>query len=106
MSGRVYIAGPVTGVKDDNRPEFTSVAAQLRALGFHVENPLENEPPADPTWENWMRLALRQLLTCDRVVLLRGWEHSRGAKLEMQLAAKLGIECVEWAYAEEGANVQ
>lgn len=98
----VYIAGPMTGIPGFNYPEFNSVAAQLRALGLKVENPAENLPiKAKMEWSDWMRLGIIQLMRCDRVVLLRGWENSPGAKLEFQLATKLGIECVEWAYAEE-----
>lgn len=38
-----------------------------------------------------MRLALRQMLTCDAVALLPGWQQSRGALLEHTVAIDLGI---------------
>lgn len=88
---RVYIAGPMTGLPDANYPAFNAVAAHLRGLGFHVENPAENMPPDPPTWANWMRIALRQMLTCEEVVLLPGWETSRGATLERSIAGALGL---------------
>ena len=99
MTMRVYIAGPMTGLPDDNYPAFHAAAEKLRAAGFVVENPAENDPPADPTWENWLRIALRQMLTCDAVVLLPGWHRSKGARLESQVAEQLGLTVVDAAEA-------
>lgn len=98
---RIYIAGPMTGHADFNHPAFNAAAAKLRAIGYTVENPAEN--PEQPTWEHYMRLAVRQLASCEAVALLPGWEHSRGAKEEFRLAQVLGIECkplMDWLLAE------
>jgi hypothetical protein len=88
---RVYIAGPMTGIQDLNYPEFNQVAHALRDLGYHVENPAENTPPACGSWEGYMRLAVAQLVTCDEIHMLRGWKQSRGALVEHQLAVDLGL---------------
>jgi hypothetical protein len=98
---RIYIAGPMTGHADFNYPAFNCAAAKLRAIGYEVENPAEN--PDQPTWQHYMRLAVRQLASCDAVALLPGWETSRGAKEEFRLAQVLGIECkplMDWLLAE------
>lgn len=89
---RVYIAGPMTGLPDFNYPAFNAEAARLRKLGYHVENPADN--PAQETWQAYMRQAITQLVTCDLVALLPGWENSRGAKIENGLAVSLGIPVV------------
>ena len=47
------------------------------------------------SWLGYMRLAVRQLATCDAVYLLPGWSQSRGACIEHQLAVGLGLEFVE-----------
>jgi hypothetical protein len=60
----------MTGLPDLNYPAFHAEAARLRALGYTVENPAENVPPNPPSWENYMRLGLRQMLACDALVLL------------------------------------
>lgn len=88
---RIYLAGPMTGLPDYNYPAFNAEAARLRAIGYHVENPAENEAPPCGTWEGYMRSAVRQMLTCDAVALLPGWLASRGVRVEHQLATELGI---------------
>lgn len=88
---RIYICGPMTGLHDFNYPAFNAEAERLRALGYHVENPAENEHPEGQTWEGYMRAALRQMLTCDLVVMLDGWGMSRGARIEFELAIDLAI---------------
>lgn len=89
---RVYIAGPMTGIKDYNYPAFHAAAAEWRSLGFHVENPAEVEPQS--SWAAYMKVGLRKLLTCDTIVLLPGWTESRGAVLEWLLATVLGLVVV------------
>lgn len=88
----LYIAGPMTGLPDNNYPAFDRAERRLREMGFDVLNPARNEAPSLPTWENWMRLALAQVIQADGVALLAGWERSRGAKLEVRVAQALGIE--------------
>ena len=91
MKPRVYLAGPMTGIKDSNYPAFHKAAASLRASGYEVENPADNPAPPCETWEGYMRMALRQLVKCDQIALLPGWERSRGATIEARLAADLGM---------------
>ena len=86
---RIYIAGPCSGIVDSNYPAFNAEASRLRALGYLVENPAEN--PAQADWAGYMRVAIRQMLTCDIVALLHGWADSRGAILERSIAMKLDI---------------
>ena len=38
-----------------------------------------------------MREGIKLLMDCDAIYMLEGYEHSRGAKLELQLADKLGM---------------
>jgi hypothetical protein len=92
---RVYIAGPMSGLPELNYPAFHAKAAELRALGYHVENPAENPEPACRSWLGYMRLAVAQIAACDAVYLLPGWSKSRGACIEHQLAAGLGLEFLE-----------
>ena len=94
---RIYIAGPMSNLPDLNYPSFHAEAARLRAIGFHVENPAENQQQVD--WQSYMRVAIARLVKCDAVALLPGWERSRGALIENGLAVSLGIKarpCAEF----------
>lgn len=92
MTVRVYLAGPMTGLQEMNYPAFHAEAARLRALGLRVENPAEN--PEQPSWRDYMRKAIAQLVTCEVIALLPGWENSRGAVMEQDIAQNLGMRCV------------
>lgn len=78
---------------DFNYPAFHRAADQLRAAGYEVENPADNAliVPTPKEWADWMRLGLRQLLTCQAVALLPGWESSKGATLERSVGEQLGM---------------
>ena len=89
---RAYISGPMTGLPDLNFPAFNAAAASLRALGFEAINPAEVNPDASMPWEQCMRADIKALCDCDCIVLLPGWENSRGAHLEVHIAHRLGIK--------------
>jgi hypothetical protein len=88
-TGRVYVAGPMTGLPDFNYPAFHAAAAQLRAQGLHVENPAEHGNTEGADWEDYVRYDLGRLATCSAIYLLPGWENSKGAQLEVHVARTL-----------------
>jgi len=91
---RIYIAGPMSGLPESNYPLFHRTAKQLRAAGFHVENPAETVLPITSTWNAFMRESIPRLVSCDLVVMLPGWRDSKGAYLEVTLAQALDISVV------------
>ena len=90
----VYISGPMTGLPDFNFPAFSATAETLRPLCLSVENPADNGAEPGQTWEYYMRLAIAQLVRCNTIYMLNGWENSRGAVVEKQLAKTLGMTIV------------
>jgi hypothetical protein len=91
---RIYIAGPMTGIPGFNYPAFHAMAARLRELGLHVENPAEGPHPEAGGWHLYMRAALAKMVTCDTVIFLKGWPASRGACLEHYLALTLQMKII------------
>jgi len=91
---RIYIAGPCTGIPNENRPAFLAGELQLRGLGFDVVNPttLAGHGAHDQSWASFMKVDLPALCTCEAVALLPGWEASKGANLERHNALTLGMD--------------
>jgi len=87
----------MTGYPDLNFPMFHKHTATLRAAGFQVENPAEICPDPGAKWEDCMRADIAKLVTCDAILLLPGWQKSRGANIEAGLAHALVMQVVEVA---------
>ncbi len=86
-----YLSGPMTGLPDFNYPYFNTVAAALRLKGFSIVNPAELNDSTVP-FEQCLRADIKALCDCDGIILLAGWENSKGANLELHLAHRLGIK--------------
>jgi hypothetical protein len=101
---RLYLAGPMTGIKDYNFPAFFAAAADLRARGHEVWSPAENDvcqDGFDPTKDkaqahrHYMKRDLPAVLDADAVAVLPGWENSKGARLEVHVARECGIPILD-----------
>lgn len=102
---KLYIAGPMSGMPDWNYPAFFEAEEQLRALGHAALNPARNdgatpeaaiaasgtpEAPSHP-WEHYLRRDIPKVVSADGLVMLPGWQNSRGANLEVHIATALGM---------------
>lgn len=86
----VYIAGPMTGLKNFNRNSFNIAEEILRGQGHEVRNPA----CLGPGWayyENYIEVGLVMLGQCDAIVFLPGSGKSPGALREKQRARELDI---------------
>lgn len=88
---QLYVAGPMTGLPEFNYPAFQAAVEELDAVGFAVESPHAPGQVDGWEWSDYMRRGLQQLLTCDGVAVLPGWDASRGAMIEVNLACALGM---------------
>lgn len=79
------------GIEDMNVPAFRAAAEQLRRRGYAVIDPSQTQGDDDWVWADWMRDGIQRLLNCDGVAYLPGFETSRGASLEIFVAAYLGM---------------
>ena len=93
-TSRIYIAGPMTGIKDYNFSAFHAADARLRHIGWtDVINPskLDDGDTSKP-YEYYMKRDIAALLDCTAIYMLLGWENSKGARLEHSIADTLGLE--------------
>ena len=93
--GKVYISGPITGIDFGNRFAFSCARNALELCGYEAVDPSEVQLGDDATWTDYMRADLKLLLDCDYIYMLEGWENSRGARLERELAENLKIEEID-----------
>ena len=108
---RIYVAGPMRGIKNFNFPAFDLAANELRRAGWHVISPADIDrmfepdfipyPPEDfaPTetdFKNFIRRDLNLLLEFnplrDAIYMLEGWENSKGGRVEKALAEFIGLQ--------------
>lgn len=90
---RVYISGAIAHYDMGERKEaFKEAEMRLRHLGFEAVNPFKNGLPDEAHWREHMRVDIRLLLECDYIYMLEGWELSKGAKLELDVASSCGIK--------------
>jgi len=91
-AGRVYVAGPMTGIENYNFPAFNAAANRLRGAGFTALNPADHGVVDGAEWGDYLRYDIGILATCERIHLLDDWEKSKGAALEVSIATALGME--------------
>lgn len=99
---KIYVCGRMTGLPLHNFPAFDKQEGRLRRLGHEVVNPAnidramgidEYSTPAQ-TLEKMPAMQeedLRQLLTCDAIFCMKGWEQSSGARCEHEVARWRGL---------------
>ena len=93
--GKVYISGPITGIAFGNRFAFMCARAALELCGYEAVDPSEVQLDDEASWADYMRADLKLLLDCDFILMLDGWEDSKGARIERELAENLGIEEID-----------
>lgn len=107
---KVYLAGPMTGIPQFNYPAFDVAVRDLRGQGHEVTSPAELDDPAtrkmalasadgspgsgsanDETWGDFLARDVKLLADSplDAVVVLPGWDRSRGARLETFVANRM-----------------
>lgn len=104
----VYLAGPMRGYPQYNFPAFTAACRELRAAGYDVQSPHERDlgegfdPGQSLQGQGFdLRAALLwdmgAVLASDAVVVLPGWQDSKGATAEVALAVAADIPWVTLA---------
>lgn len=100
MQSPVFISGPMTGYPEWNFPAFYAAEGKLAISGHKVINPareFDGIPPEEVgSWSECMRIAMRHLTDARSLVVLSGWQESRGAKLEVLNAKNFGMRIYDF----------
>lgn len=110
----IYLSGPMRSIPYYNFPAFDRVAYVLRMEGHTVLSPADidreygfdamhlapdhdcNKIPEGFDFKACVRRDIDAVLLCDRVIMLPGWERSKGATAEKALAEWIGVIVEEW----------
>lgn len=90
---KCYISGAIAHHDLKERIDtFDRAAAVLEKAGYNPVNPFNNGVPQSEHWTKHMRRDIGLLVRCDYIYMLKGWELSKGAKLELDVASSCGIK--------------
>jgi Domain of unknown function (DUF5664)/Domain of unknown function (DUF4406) len=117
---KVYCAGPMTGHADYNFPAFFAASEFLEQQGYTAINPAQLDIDAGYPLERLKQLTpeefqeflkgamkrdLDAIQSCDALVLLPGWEKSKGARAERAVAEWAGLR-VGYLWMETGDGLR
>ncbi|WP_421173738.1 DUF4406 domain-containing protein [Aeromonas enteropelogenes] len=94
MKSIVYIAGSITARLDAYKAVFAEAERILERQGVIVLNPAML-PIGLRSHESYMNICLPMLREADELVLLPGWQCSKGVRMEIEEANRLGIQITE-----------
>ena len=83
----IYISGNTTGTTDYLH-RFDRAA---KALSTHIViNPakVNAQLPIKTTWKEYMQMSMTMLKMCNAIYMLKGWEDSKGARLDYNYAVE------------------
>jgi len=117
---RAYISGPISGMPMGNVAAFSFCADVLDTIfGWDSINPHNIRPfehpgqdcppgPNSPDTSSHnspchLKADIEALVQADCIVMLRGWEHSAGARLELSVAAACALPV--WFFNNETAEL-
>lgn len=88
---RIYLSGGISGRKYEQvHTQFEQMEYYFTVHDHEVVNPAKFGMD-ERTWEEYMKMSIIEMMSCDAVFMLEGWQNSRGATIERNLAWNLNI---------------
>lgn len=90
---KIYISGAITGVPYKNIDAFLKAENYITALGCRPINPHNvcEFIKDSSAWELYMKTDIKHLIGCEAMVVMDGWETSKGAAIEIFIAQQMKI---------------
>ena len=89
----VYISGKITDDKN-YRAKFAKAKTNLEAQNYNVINPADVGEYTFLTYEQLMHIDFALIDCVDAIFMLKDWQSSKGARMELQYAADFQKEII------------
>lgn len=97
---RIFLSGPMTGHENFNFDKFNFIENVLKQYGVDVVNPVhickkykkEHVLSDKAVFDKMVAEQQEAEKTCNAIMLLHGWQNSKGVKLELKTAVELDFE--------------
>ncbi|NDV63777.1 DUF4406 domain-containing protein [Bacteroides sp. 224] len=87
----IYISGKIAGLPiNEVETKFQQAESLLEKFGGKVANPLKNRQTKEPPYNENMIRGIEMLMECDSVLMLDNWRESTIARIEYDIAIRLG----------------